>query len=282
MELRLADVISHRPNTTKGDSHENATTVFRTDTFGLDFRIRGNAQSTIRVIFGLMIASILYLVPASQASVADGSLLVAIEADYPAGVSTARAAPAKLRPGCVTNTTGDGFARCILPTSKLIGLGPGPGTSFLNFTGGPVVTGASDGSAFAKSFGTSITEDFTNATAKPAKVTGEIFVFAMLHVAAVPGETSDAKFSFAIKGLPLDVGKTVDLPCDACGSKIYAPGPKEMDFSLTVPADSNVDIVIDPYVLASSNAGVPEPSSLLLFGPGILGLGGFLRKRLLT
>lgn len=55
-----------------------------------------------------------------------------------------------------------------------------------------------------------------------------------------------------------------------------------LDYNLGNMGGNNPDVTFSFDGGGQAVAGIPEPSSLLLLGSGLLGLGGFLRKRLLT
>jgi len=173
----------------------------------------------------LVIALCALIVPAAMASSSSADLSVAVVANLPAGVNAGQSAPANLNPGCITLAIGNASAACDPPTSALI---IAAGKSTLTFTAGTASTtaGPPNGFAFANSFGTSITERFTNTNAFAVLVPLGIGYVPDLEVTAGPGESSDAAFAFAIGGLGqgVQLGASKDLPCNACGADSYNPG----------------------------------------------------------
>jgi PEP-CTERM motif len=58
-----------------------------------------------------------------------------------------------------------------------------------------------------------------------------------------------------------------------------AGGPTQLSFTNN-GSNNNVGALLDNVVIASPGAVTPEPSSLLLFGTGMLGVAGLLRRKL--
>ena len=58
-------------------------------------------------------------------------------------------------------------------------------------------------------------------------------------------------------------------------------GPTQLSF-VNDGANNNVGALLDDVVISSPTSVTPEPSSLLLFGTGMIGLAGMVRRRVLA
>ena len=224
---------------------------------------------------GLAIALAALLAPSATASSFSADLSVSAAVVLPPGINPGQAAAAN--PACETLTEGSASAFCQLPTSNLV---IGNGFSSLGYTAGPATGSASlpFGYAFAKSSGSSITESFTNTTSSPVTLQIGLTYTPNLAVSAGKGETSLAYFALLFFYGNKFAGDEFDLPCNACGQKTYNPGVQLISVLLNVPANGAADIVIEAE--AAGDAAAPEPATLLVLVPGLLGVGYGLRRQL--
>ncbi|MBI3679692.1 MAG: PEP-CTERM sorting domain-containing protein [Acidobacteria bacterium] len=181
--------------------------------------------------------------------------------------------------GCFSTTSGFASVTSCPPPTSLFA----PNT--LTYTAGAVIgsSGPGIGSAFANSFGPSDMLSLTNIGVDPADFFFSVAWTWSLTATAGPLESASAGYDFLVfrgggGSFAPFFGSSLTINCVECGTNSSLVAPPPVVFFISIPPGQTVQFYVDGFAQGDAHT-LPEPSTFLLLGAGILAGVGWWRRR---